>query len=257
MTQQFNPLAVILGALGLFLAQCSSTSSSVFIGVADKAPEIQSSPATQSDLVEFTHTSLAALGQSVSVDSVRIAWEEERYGRILQNTDSFPSPGTIGIALEVFRRFGYHPLTLSPCSYQALRALSYLPVLPLAINLHFDGKSIHPLEDPENLSFASAVATDLGPHLYVEPLVQYFDSKTSCAVELSGTTRISGTCTDDIAGAIFPLKDTESDHPYGQVLQVVVLTSLSAFELQANLDEWYGRLPYNPQAPTVSSLSLR
>lgn len=234
------------------LVQCSPPGTTVRMGRSHtERPFLESSLAARS-LRPFAQECLSHLGEQVSDDSFLVAWDEEHYGTVSPD-DSVPVPTNLRTMFRMFDRYNFRVTHLSPCTFDALRAIAHVPVLALAVTMHFDGKEVLPVEHPERAMLDGGWLSQNAPHVYLSPISRLIDGEKTYAVEIGGNEMVSGKPGEMVEGLVYSSSRETSPVPYRQVVRIVLV---STFDLQPALEEWYGRLPYQPTPPSATPVSF-
>lgn len=224
------------------LLSCAPAATTVSSAVAQRVPD--SAPAT-----------LAADSVCHSLAQVLRAFGDTLHPgertRILRNAPA-PESGSnsqarvhdLSLLYNALREHGLTVLTVHPASYEALYALTSIPVLTALVVLHFDGREVMPLERDRLLSaepgFLSECAGAIRIHV-VELL------RNSSGVYTLGTLdglAAEGLPGDEITGQVFPVESPDGEEGYAQIVGHFLVSQLSRFDIDSHLDEWFRRLPY-------------
>jgi hypothetical protein len=195
---------------------------------------------------------LMPFADSLESDLIEPTWEYYRTALSSQVEGSAQADiQNLDILLSLMREKGYTAFTFQPATCEAIHAISGLPILSCALIIHFPGRRFEPLKKADVSSQNFILLSPHAEHIALHIIAATMPRAEMCDILTHDGLTWSTPVHEPIAGQVFGETREESRGTYCQAAAILFLTKLPAFEIEAHIDEWFGRLPYTRPAPKL------
>lgn len=207
-------------------------------------------------LIASLQAQCSVFADTVSSDSLTSQWNFLKKDYTTALADSIPKPlQNFFTAVSLLKYRGYSLSRLSPLTYEALLAVSKLPVtLWMAVIRYPHGtKNFIQFDPEENALYNTALLAPYSDRMTIYPVCQIVAAAQSYKVCITPDLYVNGLPTDICSGQIFT-PPSEEQGMYVQIVDCIVISLLPVQELEMHLNEWYAPLSYEYSKPSVHPL---
>jgi len=245
----------LLSAVPLLFLHCAAGNRNRANTLISRYPGAGTISLVEEALVEGLVHQFRCFGDTTGKESAAYLWNMCRHTSVQSSFNANTEPLMVNIKVMacVLKNRGYTVGTIAPCTYEAIYALSKLPVLIWVLIIHHDNSPKTLLTDKNISIFDTTLLSRYADHMQLHLISSIDKSVDGYQATTHDGTTLQGLVNDKLNGQILSVEKNEAA-TYIQIVDCFIVTLLPFLECNEHLAEWYEPFRYMYEKPMVKEI---